>query len=140
MFMPHLDFVGSGHFKYPENTANVSPFSKTSTGFASSCSTVSLTSIGAICSLDRESVATALKAIFCKFVSKTEASLTLLSFSCRLRVVAVENSADLTCGSATWSPTQTAHWPLRITRTKLIRMTRWQTMATIVVSSAGLLD
>ena len=67
-FMPHLDFIGSGHFKYPENDANISPFSKGSASFAISLCTVSLTSIGAVCSLDRESVATALKSIFVEFI------------------------------------------------------------------------
>ena len=33
MFMPHLDFVGSGHFKFQENDMNVSPFAKGSVGF-----------------------------------------------------------------------------------------------------------
>ena len=67
-FMPHLDFVGSGHFKYPENEFNVSPFASRAKGFASSLTTVSLTSIGAVCSMDRETVATALKAIFVGFI------------------------------------------------------------------------
>jgi len=70
VFMPHLDFIGSGHFKYPENDSNVSPFSKTSASFAVSLCTVSLTSVGAVCSLDRESVATALKAIFIDFIKQ----------------------------------------------------------------------
>ena len=68
-FMPHLDFLGCGHFKYPENASNVSPFSRGAIGFQSAVTTVSLTSIGAVCSLDRESAATGLKAIFSKFVS-----------------------------------------------------------------------
>lgn len=68
MFMPHLDFVGSGHFKFSENASNVSPFSKGSIGFQSALCTVSLTSLGAVCSLDRESVAAALKAVFVKFI------------------------------------------------------------------------
>ena len=68
MFMPHLDFVGSGHFKFTENAFNVSPFSKGSVGFQSAQSTVSLTSLGAVCSLVRDSVAAALKAIFVKFI------------------------------------------------------------------------
>ena len=66
--MPHLDFVGSGHFKYPENDFNVSPFASRAKAFASSQTTVSLTSIGAVCSMDRETVATALKAIFIGFI------------------------------------------------------------------------
>ena len=68
-FLPHLDFLGCGHFKYPENASNVSPFSRGAIGFQSAVTTVSLTSIGAVCSLDRESAATGLKAIFSKFVS-----------------------------------------------------------------------
>ena len=70
VFMPHLDFVGSGHFKFSENDYNISPFSKAAVGFQSAITTVSLTSLGAVCSLDRESVATTLKAIFSKFVSE----------------------------------------------------------------------
>ena len=66
--MPHLDFIGSGHFKFKENTWNVSPFSKASVGFQSALCTVSLTSLGAVCSLDRESVAAGLKAVFVKFI------------------------------------------------------------------------
>ena len=67
-FSPHLDFVGSGHFKYPENEFNISPFSSRAKGFASSLTTVSLTSIGAVCSMDRETVASALKAMFVGFI------------------------------------------------------------------------
>ena len=66
--MPHLDFVGSGHFKFPENEFNVSPFASRAKSFATSPTTVSLTSIGAVCSMDRETVATALKAIFVGFI------------------------------------------------------------------------
>ena len=33
MFMPHLDFVGSGNFKFVENAHNISPFSKAVVGF-----------------------------------------------------------------------------------------------------------
>lgn len=68
-FLPHLDFVGSGHFKFAENAQNVSPLSKGAVGFQSNLITVSLTSTGAVCNLDRESVATTLKAIFSNFVS-----------------------------------------------------------------------
>ena len=68
-FMPHLDFVGSGHFKFSENAKNVSPLSKGAVGFQSNLITVSLTSTGAVCNLDRESVAMTLKAIFSNFVS-----------------------------------------------------------------------
>ena len=68
MFMPHLDFLGSGHFKYHENASNVSPFSKGATGFQSGLVTVSLTSLSAICNFDRDSVATGIKAILVKFI------------------------------------------------------------------------
>mmetsp|Transcript_33244 Transcript_33244/g.43764 ORF Transcript_33244/g.43764 Transcript_33244/m.43764 type:complete len:93 (-) Transcript_33244:1931-2209(-) len=66
--MPHLDFVGSGHFKFPENECNISPFASRAKTFASGIVTVSLTSVGAVCSMDRESVAAALKAIFVGFI------------------------------------------------------------------------
>lgn len=32
-YMPALDFIGSGHFKFPENENNISPFSKAAIGF-----------------------------------------------------------------------------------------------------------
>lgn len=66
--MPHLDFVGSGHFKFNENDYNVSPFAKGSQSFSIGLVTVSLTSLGAVCSLDRESIASVLKAIFVGFL------------------------------------------------------------------------
>lgn len=69
MFMPSLDFVGSGHFKFSENDFNVSPLSKGAAAFQAQLVTVSLTSLGAVSSIDRESIATALKAIFVQFVS-----------------------------------------------------------------------
>jgi len=72
-FMPHLDFVGSGHFKFPENESNVSPFAKNASSFATNVVTVSLTSIGAVCNLDRESLAAALKAIFVEFLKVARA-------------------------------------------------------------------
>ena len=68
-FMPHLDLIGSGNFSFPENEFNVSPFAKGATGFAHTMQTVSLTALAAACGLDREKVATLLKAIFVKFVS-----------------------------------------------------------------------
>ena len=107
MFMPHLDFVGSGHFKFAENDANVSPFSKASAGFQSKLVTVSLTSLGAVCSLDRESVATVLKAIFVKFVSpimlscmQDEVLIACSLCSCRSSLDAMESTQSWTCGSA----------------------------------------
>ena len=46
----------------------MSPFSGRAKSFASNLVTVSLTSISAVCSLDRESVAAALKQIFVGFI------------------------------------------------------------------------
>ena len=73
-FMPHLDMIGSGNFSFPENEYNVSPFSKSAVKFAHTVQTVSLTAIAAACQMDRENVATLLKAIFVKFVSYRKAS------------------------------------------------------------------
>ena len=66
-FVPHLDFVASASFLFPENDSNVSPFTK---GTANSFVTVSLSSVAAICKLDRESCGSMLKEIFVKFVSR----------------------------------------------------------------------
>jgi len=52
--------VGSGHFKFPENQNNISPFSKQAKAFAVSMP-VSLTSLSASCEADREQVANILK-------------------------------------------------------------------------------
>ena len=65
-FVPHLDFVASASFSFPENDSNVSPFTKSKDR---SFVTVSLSSIAAICKLDRESCGSMLKEIFVKFVS-----------------------------------------------------------------------
>ena len=65
-FVPHLDFVASASFSFPENDANVSPFTK---GFDHSPATISLASVAAVCKLDRETCGTSLKQIFVKFVS-----------------------------------------------------------------------
>jgi hypothetical protein len=51
--MPCLDLVGSGHFKFPENEMNISPFSKQALGF-SNATPISLTSLSAFCEVDRE--------------------------------------------------------------------------------------
>ena len=66
-FVPHLDFVASASLLFPENDSNVSPFTK---GTANSFVTVSLSSVAAICKLDRESCGSMLKEIFIKFVSR----------------------------------------------------------------------
>ena len=69
-FQPQLDFVSSGYFKLGENKYNVSPFSKAAASFQSNVVTVSLTSIAAVCGLDREGVASGVKQILAKFVSE----------------------------------------------------------------------
>ena len=68
-FQPQLDFVSSGFFKLGENKYNISPFSKGAIAFQTNVVTVSLTSIAAVCGLDREAVATGVKQILAKFVS-----------------------------------------------------------------------
>lgn len=65
--MPCLDLVGSGHFKFPENEMNISPFSKQAIGF-SNATPISLTSLSAFCEVDREWLAQFLKQIFVKFI------------------------------------------------------------------------
>lgn len=65
-FVPHLDFVASASFSFPENESNISPFAKSS---EKNLVTVSLSSIAAVCKLDRETCGTILKEIFVRFVS-----------------------------------------------------------------------
>lgn len=66
-FMPALDLVGSGYFRYPENEQNISPFSKDAKRFQSA-QALSLTSIAASVLLDRETCGSILKQIFIKFI------------------------------------------------------------------------
>jgi len=69
MFVPHLDLVGSGNFQFPENDYNISPFSKQNRAFSSAnVVTVSLSSVAAVCGLDRETTAQHLKEVFVKFI------------------------------------------------------------------------
>jgi hypothetical protein len=63
--VPHLDLVSSACFTFPTNEFNVSPFTK---HLESNMVTVSLSSIAAVCNLDRETTASILKDIFCKFI------------------------------------------------------------------------
>lgn len=65
-YLPHLDFVASASFSFPENDSNISPFAKNS---EKNLVTVSLSSIAAVCKLDRETCSTVLKEIFSRFVS-----------------------------------------------------------------------
>jgi hypothetical protein len=68
-FMPSLDLVNGGHFKFPENEKNVSPFSKGAQRFMTS-KTLSLSGIAATCGLSRELVGAYLKQIFVKFIEQ----------------------------------------------------------------------
>lgn len=56
MYMPALDFLGSGHLKFPENDKNISPFNKSSIGFVKS-HPISLTAICSVTEFDRNSAA-----------------------------------------------------------------------------------
>lgn len=67
-FIPHLDFVSSGKFKFPQNQYNVSPLSKRVPKGITSVK-VSLGAIGHSAEYDRELVASILKDTICKFVS-----------------------------------------------------------------------
>lgn len=67
-FIPHLDFISSGKFKFPQNQYNVSPLSKRVPKGITSVK-VSLGAIGHSAEYDRELVASILKDTICKFVS-----------------------------------------------------------------------
>ena len=67
-FIPHLDFVASGKFKFPQNQYNISPLSKR-VPKGQTTVTVSLGAIGQSAEYDRELVASILKDVICKFVS-----------------------------------------------------------------------
>lgn len=70
MYMPALDFLGSGHFKFPENDQNISPFSKSSTRFVN-LQPISLTAICAVTDFDRDTAASQLKQIFVEFINQS---------------------------------------------------------------------
>lgn len=60
VFVPHIDFISAGRFKFPQNDQNVSPLSKrVPKGYETV--KVSLSSIASVGSLDRELVASMLK-------------------------------------------------------------------------------
>ena len=68
-FIPHLDFIGSGNFQFPENEFNKSPFGKLSgkvTG--TNLITVSLTSLSVVCNTSRDNIVNAVKDIFVRFI------------------------------------------------------------------------
>jgi hypothetical protein len=71
-YMPALDLVGSGQFKFPENENNISPFSKQAKAFTVS-QPLSLTSLAASCEIDRDQLAKILKSIFVKFIESGRA-------------------------------------------------------------------
>ena len=64
-YVPCLDLVSSACFTFPTNEFNISPFTK---HLESNMVTVSLSSIAAFCNIDRETAASMLKDIFCKFI------------------------------------------------------------------------
>ena len=68
IFIPHLDFVDSGKFSFPENQFNLSPFSKNIPQTTSI--TVSGTGIAQVTALDRDLVNAIIKEIFAKLVRK----------------------------------------------------------------------
>ena len=67
-FIPHLDFIASASFSFPENESNVSPFAKSAVGLSSNLVTVSLSSVAAACKMDRESCGSIIKEIFVNFI------------------------------------------------------------------------
>jgi hypothetical protein len=69
LFIPHLDFLASGRFAFPQNEYNVSPLSKRVPQNVTSVK-VSLGSIGLSCEYDRDLVASILKDVMVKFVSQ----------------------------------------------------------------------
>lgn len=66
-FVPHLDFVASGKFGFPQNEFNISPLSKRVPKNVNTVK-VSLGSIGMKAEYDRELVAAILKDIMVKFI------------------------------------------------------------------------
>ena len=66
-FIPHLDFVTSGKFQFPQNAYNVSPLSKRVPKNVKALK-VSLGAIGENAEFDRELVASILKDVVLKFI------------------------------------------------------------------------
>lgn len=73
-FVPHLDFVASASFSFPENESNISPFTKGSAGMSINLVTVSLSSVAASCKIDRETCGTIIKEIFVNFIKHARKS------------------------------------------------------------------
>lgn len=68
-FMPALDLLASGRFKFPENDFNISPMSKAAIKFHQS-ELLSLSAISQAADCTREEAATTLKLIFNCFVEQ----------------------------------------------------------------------
>ena len=66
-FVPHLDFITSGKFTFPQNDNNISPLSKKMPKNVKALK-VSLGAIGENCEFDRELVASILKDVLNKFI------------------------------------------------------------------------
>lgn len=66
-FVPHIDFIATGKFAFPQNEFNVSPLSKRVPKAASTVK-VSLGAIGSKAEYDRELVASILKDVMVKFI------------------------------------------------------------------------
>ena len=67
-FIPHIDFIASGRFQFPQNQYNVSPLSKRVPKSGTEVK-VSLGAISAQCDYDRDLVASIIKDVMVKFVS-----------------------------------------------------------------------
>lgn len=63
-FIPHLDFISSGRFSFPQNQFNISPLSKRVPKGVATVK-VSLGAIGLNAEYDRELVASILKDTIC---------------------------------------------------------------------------
>ena len=66
-FVPHLDFIASGKFGFPQNKFNISPLSKRVPKHLNTVK-VSLGTIGLKAEYDRELVAAILKDVMVKFI------------------------------------------------------------------------
>lgn len=66
-FVPHLDFLESGRFKFADNESNIGPFSKKLSSVPSA-QPVSASAIGAAANLERDEVMILLKEAMVKFI------------------------------------------------------------------------
>ena len=66
IFVPHLDFVNSGRFSFPQNEFNISPLA--SNVPKSTALVISLGAIAKQCEYDSEIVASILKDVFSHFI------------------------------------------------------------------------